>query len=444
MNFEKIGFDYIIDTLDIVSKLGRKSLKKVEFSKDPIELEKEYENIHSVILLLEKNPKIYTTIKRKLSALKDIEGIVNRLSNGYILDDIELFEIKIFSMISQEIYEILREEYKFLAPQNLEKVIDILDPDKLRIASFHIYSSYSIELSEVRKAIKETKDETLYETEMQLEDDVRKVISRKLSNYNQVLKSSVKRLGYLDLVLAKAHQTKKFNLVRPVFGDKTELKGIFNPKVLKILEEKEKKYQKVDIALHNGVTVITGANMSGKTLTLKTLGLVQNMAQMGFYIPAIKGTIQLVDEICLSIGDTQSLEEGLSSFAGEMLEIDRIVKKIKKGVRPLVLIDELARTTNPQEGRALLKSVISILNNYFIESVITTHYDQVGEEVIKLRVAGIKRDELEESISYENIEDYIDYSLIEVDDDSVPEEALTIGKLLKIDEDIINNAYKYL
>lgn len=444
MNFEKIGFDYIIDTLDIVSRLGKKALKSNEFSKDSEKLEKEYENLHSVITLLESNSKIYTTIKRKLSALKDIENIVNRLSNGYILDDIELFEIKIFSMISQEIYEILKENYKFLAPQNLEKVIDILDPDKLRIASFHIYSSYSIELSEVRKAIKETKDETLYETEMQLEDDVRKVISRKLSNYNQVLKSSIKRLGYLDLVLAKALQTQKLKLVRPTFGEKTELKGIFNPKVLKILEDKDKTYQKIDITLHNGVTVITGANMSGKTLTLKTLGLVQNMAQMGFYIPAIEGKIQLVDEICLSIGDTQSLEEGLSSFAAEMLEIDRIVKKIKKGIRPLVLIDELARTTNPQEGRALLKSVITILNNYFIESVITTHYDQVGEDVVKLRVVGIKKTQLDEDINYKNIEDYIDYALVEVDDDSVPEEALTIGKLLKIDEDIINNAYKYL
>ena len=63
---------------------------------------------------------------------------------------------------------------------------------------------------------------------------------------------------------------------------------------------------------------------------------------------------------------------------------------------------------------------------------------------MKLRVKGIKKDELEDDVSYKNIEDYIDYSLVEVNDESVPEEALTIGKLLKIDENIINNAYKYL
>ncbi|MEG0237772.1 MutS-related protein, partial [Cetobacterium sp.] len=343
--FKKIGFDYIVETLDIVSKLGKKTLREIEFSKDRVFLEKEYSNLEKTIKLLENKPKLYSILKRKLSSLKDISFTIERLSNGYILDDVELFEIKIFSMISQEIYEILGEEYRFLAPQNLEKVVAILDPDKNRIASFHIYSSYSIELSEVRKAIKETKDETLYETEVRLEDDVRKVISRKLLNYNQILKSSVRKLGYLDLVLAKANQVLKLGLTRPRFTEKTKIKGMFNPKVLKGLEEKDREYQKIDLSLYNGVTIITGANMSGKTLTLKTLGLVQKMAQMGFYVPAQEAELLIVDEVCVLIGDLQSLEEGLSSFAAEMLEVDSIIRKVKKGIRPLVLIDELARTT---------------------------------------------------------------------------------------------------
>ncbi|MEG0301351.1 MutS-related protein, partial [Cetobacterium sp.] len=291
---------------------------------------------------------------------------------------------------------------------------------------------------------KETKDETLYETEVRLEDDVRKVISRKLLNYNQILKSSVRKLGYLDLVLAKANQVLKLGLTRPHFAEKTKIKGMFNPKVLKGLEDKNREYQKIDLSLYNGVTIITGANMSGKTLTLKTLGLVQKMAQMGFYVPAKEAELLIVDEVCVLIGDLQSLEEGLSSFAAEMLEVDNIIKKIKKGIRPLVLIDELARTTNPQEGRALLRGVINILKNNMIESVITTHYDQVGSDVVKIRVAGIKKSEIDDNVTFKNIEDYIDYSLIEVEDENVPEEALTIAKLLKIDEEIISESYKYL
>ncbi|WP_297597490.1 hypothetical protein [uncultured Cetobacterium sp.] len=442
--FKKIGFDYIVETLDIVSKLGKKTVREVKFSRDEIFLEKEYLNLERTLTLLESKPNLYRELKRKICSLKDVSFTIERLCNGYILDDIELFEIKIFSMISQEIYEILGIEYDFLAPQNLEKVIDILDPDKIRIASFHIYSSYSIELSEIRKEIKKTKDERLYEAEVELEDDVRKVISRKLLNYNQILKSSVKRLGYLDFILAKADQVLKLGLVRPSFTERTEIKGMFNPKVLKGLAEKNKDYQKIDISLYNGVTIITGANMSGKTLTLKTLGLVQKMAQMGFYVPAQEAKLLIVDEVCILIGDLQSLENGLSSFAAEMLEVDSIIKKVKKGVKPLILIDELARTTNPQEGRALLRGVINILKKNFIESVITTHYNKVGNDVVKLRVTGIKKTEIDEGVTFENIENYIDYSLIEVEDDNVPAEALTIAKLLKIDEDIISESYKYL
>ncbi|MGL5351422.1 MAG: MutS-related protein [Cetobacterium sp.] len=444
MKFEKLNFDYILENLDISSKLGKKRVKEIQFTNDSLFLEKEFFNLEVVINLLEKNPKIYSVMKRKLSNLKDISSIVERLINGYVLDDVELFEIKIFSMISQEIYELLKENYKDLAPQNLEKVIDILDPDKIRIASFHIYNSYSIELSQIRDKIKETKDESLYDKEIELEDNVRKFISKKLLNYNQVLKSSIKRLGYLDFVFAKAQIANKLNLVKPIFANKTKIVGMFNPKVLKSLEEKERVYQKVDISLGKRVTVITGANMSGKTLTLKTLGLIQVMAQTGFFVSAESAELQLLDDICLSIGDSQSLEEGLSSFAAEMLEIDGIVKKIKKGVRPLVLIDELARTTNPEEGRALLKSVVKILDRYSIEAIITTHYDDIGKDVTKLRVVGIKKDILLESVDYKNIENYIDYSLVEVDDGDVPEEALTIAKLLKIDDEIIKNAYEYL
>ena len=84
------------------------------------------------------------------------------------------------------------------------------------------------------------------------------------------------------------------------------------------------------------------------------------------------------------------------------------------------------------------------MDRYSIEAIITTHYDDIGKDVTKLRVVGIKKNVLEENIDYKNIENFIDYSLVEVDDGDVPEEALTIAKLLKIDDEIIQNAYEYL
>ena len=441
---EKIGLDFIFNTLDIVSSLGRDTLKSRVFSKDKDYLIKEYDILDYTLNLIEKKPKIYSELKRKLLNLKDITSILKRLENGYILDDVDFFEIKRFSMISQNIFNLLQEETKILSPENLETVIDLLDPDKIRIESFYIYSSYSIELSLIRKELKETKNEELYEKEMKLESKIRERLGKKILDKIGLLKETVKKLGYLDFVLGKAKQSIELNLKRPIISNETNIKGMFHPKISETLKEKNKTYQKVDICLNNNVTIITGANMSGKTVTLRTLALIQKMAQIGFFIPVDRGELSLVDDVLISIGDSQSLEEGLSSFAGEILNINRIIKKAKTENKYLILIDELARTTNPQEGRALLKSIGDILLKYSQSSVITTHYSGVGNKFNMLRVKGIKKDLNENLINIKNIEEYIDYSLIPVKNDEIPEEALTIARILKVDDEIINGAYEYL
>lgn len=441
---EKIGLDFIFKTLDIVSKLGTETLKKISFSKDEDYLKKEYDILDYTLNLIDKTPKIYGDLKRKLLNLKDITLIINRLEKGYILDDVDFFEIKRFAMISQDIFKILNEEAKILSPENLVKVIDLLDPDKIRIESFYIYNSYSIELALVRKEYKESKSEELYEKEMELESKIRNKLGRKLLDEIYSLKSSVKKLGYLDFVLAKANQSIKLNLKRPILSDTTKLKGMFHPKIQNKLQEKGKKYQKIDIDLDKNVIIITGSNMSGKTVTLRSLGLIYEMAQRGFFIPVTYGELKIVDEVLISIGDTQCIDEGLSSFAGEILNISNIIKKVKSKGEYLVLIDELARTTNPQEGRAILKSVGDILQKNKQMSVITTHYSGIGESFKMLRVKGIKKEKNKEEINLSNIEEFIDYSLIQVEKDEVPEEALTIAKILEVDKDIIDGAYRYL
>lgn len=439
-----IGFDYILENLEIDSKLGEEYKKNIKFEEDVEKLNREFDKLEKTIKFLNQNRGVYEDLKRRIKELKDIRSSLNRLKNGYILDDIEFFEIKSFSLISQDIYKLLKGKAEFLSPEDLEDVIDILDPDGLKIASFYIYDSYSEELAEIRKKIKVLKDESLKEVETIYEDKIRKDLSNKILNKMEKIEKTIDRLGYLDFVLAKAKQSIEFGFVRPEFSNKTQLKKIYNPKLQDILNKKGKKYQKIDIEIDEAVNIITGANMSGKTVVLKTLGLIQKMAQTGFFVPAECGKIKVVDDLCISIGDAQSMEEGLSSFASEMLEIDQIIKKVKKGKKPLILIDELARTTNPQEGRALLKSVIDILEKYKVETVITTHYDKVGERVRKLRVKGLKKEEIGDNLTSKNIDEYIDYSLIEVNETAVPEEALTIAKLLNIDEEVLEGAYRYL
>lgn len=442
--YEKIGLDYIFENLEVITSIAKKKVSKIEFLTDISSIYQEYDNIEKTKEYFGKNIEKIKKINRKLMEIKDITNTLIRLKEGYILDDIELFEIKIFSMISQDILENLTEEVHFISPKDLKNVIEILDPDNLGVASFHIYNSYSEELRRIREKLKTTNDPLLYEQEMGIEDLIRKDLSSQLRFYAEDLMYSIDKISYLDLILAKNKQIDELNLIRPKISGKTKYKNIFNPKVLNHLNSRGRNYQKIDIAIDEKVTVITGANMSGKTLTLKTLALCQYLCQMGFYVPAEWAEIKLVDGVFLNIGDNQSIDSGLSSYASEMLEINRIIYSIKNGLKPLVLIDELARTTNPQEGKAIVRSIIDILYKMNIESVITTHYDGIGTDIYRLRVRGLKFLDIPKNISEKNIEDYIDYSFVEDNLDKVPEEALAIAKLLQIDSEIINRAYTHL
>jgi DNA mismatch repair ATPase MutS len=105
----------------------------------------------------------------------------------------------------------------------------------------------------------------------------------------------------------------------------------------------------------------------------------------------------------------------------------------------LILLDEIARNTNPHEGRLIVKAVIKILNNYHSISVVTTHFNNVAEKNIKkFRIKGIKKSLLKMYISPTDITELMDYSLIEDKKGKVPEEALTIAKMLNIDKEFIN------
>lgn len=440
---EKIGFDYILKNLDIASSFGNDEIKKIKFQTSKDKIEKELLALEKIIKIINEDETFYFQIKKRLKNLKDIRNTLQRLKNGYIMDDVELFEIKIYAMYSQEIYEIVSKKKIDLFRYELKEIIYLLDPDNLKIQSFYIYDSYSIVLSNLRKQIKKNKTKELLELECLYENEIREKLSKKIMENIGILEENLEKIAYLDLLLAKAKQAIELNLTRPKFSSSTDLKEIFNPKIKSILDKKNKKYQKIDLKLEKGVTIITGANMSGKTVILKTLGLIQKMAQMGFFIPA-KGTLTLVTDICISIGDFQSVEEGLSSFASEILEIDKIIKKVKNGEKPLVLIDELARTTNPKEGKALLQGVIDILEKEKIFSLITTHYDGIGENIKKLQVKGLKKEIIEKEIDIFNLDSYIDYSLVEIIESKVPEEALTIARLLNVDKEIIKNASKYL
>ena len=174
------------------------------------------------------------------------------------------------------------------------------------------------------------------------------------------------------------------------------------------------------------------------------MALAQTLFQFGFYVPAEQAEIALVDEVLLCIGDDQSELSGLSSYASEMLRVNAIVQDVKAGKNALILIDELARTTNPTEGKAIVNAMLDFLTDKGARSLITSHYSGIKARCKKMRVKGFVKEHVQGQLTINNINEFIDYSLIEDTHDSVPQEAMRIARILGIDEELLDKAEEFL
>ena len=441
---EVSGFRFMIDNLDIKSGIGRRMLLATKFITDEKVIEQQVNDIEYLLQKFDKKIA-FEQLLNLLSEIRDIRGSIRNLELGNTLDDIELFEIKTFAITAETIRTLLVE--KALSPISLEDlspIISILDPEELKIPSFYIYDCYSEKLAQIRKQLKATKNEELYrqlfDQSIVLEDEIRQLLSLNLRNYIGLLKSTLHQVGTLDIYVAKARQAKDLNLVKPTLvHGYTTYRKLTNPQVNNTLNKSGKQFQPIDISLAKEIQLITGANMTGKTVLLKTLALCQYLVQFGFFIPAAIAEVSLVNNILVSIGDDQSTETGLSAFASEILKIDCIVKATKKDSKQLVLIDELARTTNPTEGKAIVEATIILLNKLNVSGLVSTHYSNIEVPCKKLRVKGLSQN-ITTPISKENLADYIDYSLIEDDLGTVPHEAIRIAGLLGVDEALLDSA----
>ena len=324
----------------------------------------------------------------------------------------------------------------------------------MRIPHFYVYDAYSPELAALRAKMKTLKmDEKTEERVLdqlqfehtELEDRIREKLSEQIHPYKKEINEALVNTATLDILLAKAQQTIDMQLCKPeISTSTTRYIKIFNPQVKEVLWQEGKKFQAIDIDIEQGACLITGANMAGKSVILKTVALAQTLFQFGFYVPAEQAEIALVDEVLLCIGDEQSELSGLSSYASEMLRVNAIVQDVKAGKNALILIDELARTTNPTEGKAIVNAMLDFLTDKGARSLITSHYSGIKARCKKMRVKGFVKEHVQGQLTINNINEFIDYSLIEDTHDSVPQEAMRIARILGVDEELLDKAEEFL
>ena len=222
-------------------------------------------------------------------------------------------------------------------------------------------------------------------------DEVRRILAELSSEVGALsgeIVPGVAALAELDLAFAKAKYADEIRANEPILhstvdrGRRTESNRPPST-VLRVLNARHPLLDPetvvpitIDAASGTFALVITGPNTGGKTVTLKTVGLLAVMAQSGLHIPAQSGSeLPCFQAIYADIGDEQSIEQSLSTFSGHITNIVHILKKADK--RSLVILDELGAGTDPQEGAALARAILSHLLAQGITTFVATHYPEL-------------------------------------------------------------------
>jgi DNA mismatch repair protein MutS2 len=224
------------------------------------------------------------------------------------------------------------------------------------------------------------------ELELEERDEVRRILAElsfAVAEYAETLESMVKVMAELDLAFMCARYSQDMDAAEPQLVSFREQEGRHPGSTIRLFKARHplldpKTVVPIDVELDQETyaLIITGPNTGGKTVTLKTIGVLSLMAQSGLQIPAQSGSVLSVfEDVFADIGDEQSIEQSLSTFSGHVTNIVSILKEANS--HSLVLLDELGAGTDPQEGSALARAVMTHLLDRSITSMIATHYPEL-------------------------------------------------------------------
>ncbi len=466
------GLQYILDALNPMSPFGEALLRKTDFIPDADTLRAELARVQTLMDCPQRE-ELTPKLDRLMMCLKDIRGSVRRCGEGAVLSLLELFEFKGLLLALADIKPLYEQgcPLEGLSFSDISAALTVLDPHGEHKRSFTIEDAATPALFELRRQ-KRAVEAELYKTgddtrrtELRLRRDeicagedaeeraVCAALSEALAPYAENILADCDAVGRLDLLLRKAAMAERWGAVVPsVREGELVLENMTNPAIAASVAERGGSFVPVSIALGRGAAVITGANMGGKTVALKTLALNVLLAMSGFPVCAESAALPHLTALNFLSGDAEKTEKGLSSFGGEVVRLRDAIEA--HGADSMLLLDEPARGTNPDEGAAIVRGTVEYLNDQSGFAVVATHYDGVSEHAKRhYRIVGL-RDMDAEAVAQELavtsvpgpevIARHMDYGLYPCDpSDACPREALDICRLLKMPEGVMEKIRRF-
>ena len=470
---QQIGLQYALETLHGCSPFGQEKIRRLRFytPAERAELEEELYNVQQAADHAEELKGVYDKICILLCQMKDIRNSIRRCRDGEVPDHVELFEIKGYLQRLESLLPLYRQisdtaPLRGLAFHDPKPALDILDPDNTRSRGFYIPDSMTEKLRQIRRSKKEL-EEKLHEAKTDAQKDelrlqrtricaeeeseetkIRRDMGARLAPLAEAMLADAESAGRLDFIIQKALFAVRYGGVMPQITDGTlELTEMVNPELCDLLSEQGRSFVPVSISLDRGATVITGANMGGKSVAMKTVALNVLLMQAGFLVCAKEAKMPLFESVLMLFEDMQSIQSGLSGFGSEIVQFQKALAQVEQGYS-LFLLDEFARGTNPDEGAVIVQAVTKYLNGVNAISLLTTHYDKVADcgkahyQIIGLRDIDPEAIRRELAVSGEDgirvIARHMNYGLYRVEGKSdCPRDALNICRMLSLKPEIL-------
>lgn len=319
---------------------------------------------------------IFSILDEETNVKPTSSATLSKLNEALKVNESEI-KAKISELLSNTQFTVYLQEQIYTIRDN-RVVFPVMASAKRKVAGItHDYSATS-KTAYIEPSSLVSLNNKIRECKARINEEIIKILkdlTKKVKANFQALENNEKLLAEIDFHFAKARYAVKVKAIEPLLADKPiiKLKDMVHP--LLIGNAKEIVANDFEIGNSYNTLIITGSNTGGKTVTLKTVGILTLMVKAGLFVTCAEAEIYPYETVLADIGDSQNILQSLSTFSGHLKKMIEMIETSNE--KTLCLIDEICAGTDPQEGAILAETLLKAMSEKKITTIVTTHYGEL-------------------------------------------------------------------